>query len=47
MLYCRFPRGQALGEPGNPAQQREVIEQALKLLVEADHGFTTREFLER
>ena len=37
-LFVPFPHGFPLGEPGNPALQREVLESALSLL--ADSGLT-------
>lgn len=34
-VYLRWPMGHPLGEPGRPAQQRQVLEDALDLLVSA------------
>lgn len=34
-VSVRFPFGHALGEPGNRVQQRRILLEALKLLVEA------------
>lgn len=32
VLHVRFPFGRPFGEPGNPAQQRVILEDALKVL---------------
>ena len=36
VAFVRFPFGHATGEKGNVAQQRRVVLEALKLLVEAE-----------
>ncbi|HEX7126630.1 MAG TPA: hypothetical protein VF406_12800 [Thermodesulfobacteriota bacterium] len=34
-IHLRWPMGHPLGEPGRPAQQRQVLEDALDLLMSA------------
>ena len=43
LLFVDFPLGAPCGEPGNAAQQREVLEMAFRLLETADRPQTTRD----
>jgi len=37
-LFVNHPMGNAFGAPGDVAMQRAILEQALNLAVNADHG---------
>ena len=42
-LFVDYPLGSPCGEPGNVAEQRDVFQQALDLLAQAEGPRTTRE----